>query len=234
MTYYDMLGLHRESSKSDIRKAYLKLAKDHHPDAHPNDPQAAEKFAKIQEAYDCLRDPERRAYYDRNGKGMKQVPEQEDINRFIILCFEEMVSQHGLVDRADPFEMIRFNLGKKLLVERRRIPAAQQEIEFQLRLKGRLKYKGKGKNPIEKVFDDKVKAQEDIIHNAGVAIDLIEETQKQLVNFGWEANPDPAYREGSLRLPGSGRPRTPEEIGRLRGPTQDELQKIHHGSGRGF
>ena len=65
--YYEVLGIARDADEAAIRKAYRALAKESHPDRNPNDPQAAERFKEATEAYEVLRDPERRARYDRFG-----------------------------------------------------------------------------------------------------------------------------------------------------------------------
>jgi molecular chaperone DnaJ len=64
---YDTLGLSKTASADEIKKAYRKLARKHHPDANPGDTSAEEKFKEVQHAYDVLSDPEKRKTYDRFG-----------------------------------------------------------------------------------------------------------------------------------------------------------------------
>ena len=65
--YYEVLGVERGATASDIKKAYRKLAIKHHPDRNPDDPQAGEKFREATEAYEILKDPQQRAKYDQFG-----------------------------------------------------------------------------------------------------------------------------------------------------------------------
>lgn len=70
--YYKILGVDRKASDDDIRKAYRKLAKQHHPDYNPNNKQAEDRFKEINEAYEVLSDPKKRSHYDRLGSDYSQ------------------------------------------------------------------------------------------------------------------------------------------------------------------
>jgi len=70
--YYKVLGVSREASADEIRKAYRKLSREYHPDMRPNDPEALEKFKQVQNAFDVLGDPEKREQYDRYGAAFQQ------------------------------------------------------------------------------------------------------------------------------------------------------------------
>ncbi|KAH9828885.1 dnaJ homolog-like protein subfamily C member 7 [Teratosphaeria destructans] len=62
--YYKILGIERDADEQQIKRAYRKLAIVHHPDKNPGDPSAEEKFKDIQEAHECLSDPQKRERYD--------------------------------------------------------------------------------------------------------------------------------------------------------------------------
>jgi curved DNA-binding protein len=65
--YYDTLGVKRDASEEEIKKAHRKLARQYHPDRNPGDKQAETKFKEIQQAYDVLGDKKKRAQYDQFG-----------------------------------------------------------------------------------------------------------------------------------------------------------------------
>jgi molecular chaperone DnaJ len=65
--YYQTLGVNKQATQAEIKKAYRKLAMKHHPDRNPGDKSAEEKFKEVQEAYDVIKDPEKRARYDQFG-----------------------------------------------------------------------------------------------------------------------------------------------------------------------
>ncbi len=62
---YDVLNVPTTASDAEIKKAFRKLAKTHHPDRNPNDPKAKERFSEISHAYDLLSDADKRAQFDR-------------------------------------------------------------------------------------------------------------------------------------------------------------------------
>ena len=66
--YYSLLGIQRDASPEEIKKAYRKRALECHPDRNPNDPKAAETFKKVSEAYEALSDDNRRRIYDQYGE----------------------------------------------------------------------------------------------------------------------------------------------------------------------
>src|SRR5579871_4659277 len=65
--YYEVLGVARDAEVGDIKKAYRRLAMEHHPDRNSGDPRAEERFKECAEAYQVLSDPDKRQLYDRFG-----------------------------------------------------------------------------------------------------------------------------------------------------------------------
>ena len=75
--YYKILGVNKDASQDDIKKAYKKLARQYHPDLNPNDPDAHRKFQEINEANEVLSDPDKRKKYDEYGEHWKHADEFE-------------------------------------------------------------------------------------------------------------------------------------------------------------
>ena len=109
---YKELGIDKQATPEDIKKAYRNLAKKYHPDKNPDDPTTTEKFQKISHAYSILSDPDKRKKYDKYGT----VDEGEwDFEEFMDNCginFDEMFQFEDMRDNAHP------NHGLKLMVRR--------------------------------------------------------------------------------------------------------------------
>lgn len=75
--YYKILGINKNATADEIKKAYRKLARKHHPDLNPNNPEASKLFQQINEANEVLSDPENRKKYDQYGKDWKHAEQFE-------------------------------------------------------------------------------------------------------------------------------------------------------------
>src|SRR5881397_3297280 len=71
--FYQMLGVKRDASEKEIRAAYRKLARKHHPDVNPGDKAAESRFKEINSAYEVLSDGDKRSKYDRYGERWEQA-----------------------------------------------------------------------------------------------------------------------------------------------------------------
>ena len=79
--YYKILGVPKNATAEDIKKSYRKLARQHHPDLNPNNPEAGKLFQQINEANEVLSDPESRKKYDQYGKDWKHAEQFEQARK---------------------------------------------------------------------------------------------------------------------------------------------------------
>ncbi|MBM3502573.1 MAG: molecular chaperone DnaJ [Alphaproteobacteria bacterium] len=97
--FYELLGVGREADEATIKKAYRKLAMQYHPDRNPGDKAAEERFKELSEAYDVLRDEEKRAAYDRFGHaaftqgGMGARPGAQDFAASFSDIFDDLFGE---------------------------------------------------------------------------------------------------------------------------------------------
>jgi curved DNA-binding protein CbpA len=104
---YEILGLTKTASADDIKKAYRKLARTSHPDLHPDDAGAEERFKAISAAYDILKDPETRARYDAgeiDGLGAER-PKRQYYRDFADATDNVYQQQRGFGPDADPADI---------------------------------------------------------------------------------------------------------------------------------
>src|SRR4051794_7435518 len=89
--YYDILGVSRDASEEEIRRAYRKLARQYHPDVN-KEPGAEDRFKEVSEAYEVLRDPEKREQYDRLGPNWRAG---QDVSGAAGFDFDEFARRGG-------------------------------------------------------------------------------------------------------------------------------------------
>ncbi|MCS6852732.1 MAG: J domain-containing protein [Gemmataceae bacterium] len=140
--YYETLGVKRDASLEEIKKAYRKLARQYHPDRNPGYKQAEARFKEVQEAYDVLSDENKRRQYDRyghagvgagggpefrwggaGGGGFRQADPQE---------VEEILRNFGFFGRGGPFDGFASIFGSRGRATRRPEPAQDVETEVSI------------------------------------------------------------------------------------------------------
>ncbi len=95
---YATLGVGRDVSEEDLRTAYRKLAREHHPDVNPNDPKAEERFKEIAAAYGVLCDAEKRALYDEfETQGLQEGFDPEEAR-----AYQQWARGAGRISRGGP------------------------------------------------------------------------------------------------------------------------------------
>ena len=110
--YYDTLGVARGASEKDIRAAFRRLARKHHPDVNDNDPASEEKFKEINEAYTVLSDAESRRKYDRYGDDWKHADQYEQAGRDGSVFYSSTGSRGGGV-RSSIFDQFFGGIGSQ-------------------------------------------------------------------------------------------------------------------------
>ena len=95
--YYKTLGVSKNATADDIKKAYRKLARQYHPDLNPNDRDAEKRFQQINEANEVLSDPEKRKKYDQYGKDWKHAEQFEEARR-------QQQASGGYTGGGNPFD----------------------------------------------------------------------------------------------------------------------------------
>src|SRR5467141_284961 len=79
--YYNTLGVERGASAAEIKTAYRKLARKHHPDVNPNNKEAEQRFKQLNEAYQVLSDPEKRKKYNELGADWERGAAEEELRK---------------------------------------------------------------------------------------------------------------------------------------------------------
>src|SRR5512137_701580 len=98
--YYELLGVPRTASEDDIKKAFRHLARKYHPDLNPGNKGAEEQFKEINEAFQVLSDPQKKAQYDQFGHAAFRP---EDFQGFRSASFEDLFRDFGFGDIFNVF-----------------------------------------------------------------------------------------------------------------------------------
>jgi molecular chaperone DnaJ len=132
--YYRILGVSREASPDDIKQAYHRMAARHHPDLHPEDPDAEARLRSLNRAYATLRDPERRARYDRWGAwGPPAWTPPPSTRAWIAAAMQHLLNLHGHLQAHKPQRGrdLRYTLtiagqdGRRGIEARLRVPSSR-------------------------------------------------------------------------------------------------------------
>lgn len=111
-SYYDILGVGKNATQDEIKRAYRKKAMIYHPDKNNGDEKAEEKFKEINEAYETLSSPEKRKYYDRFGKEASRQQNAQGFNRNQGFSgFQDFSGNFNQEDISSIFEDIMGNFG---------------------------------------------------------------------------------------------------------------------------
>jgi curved DNA-binding protein len=134
--YYKVLGVERGASEEDVKKAYRKLARKYHPDVS-KEKDAKEKFQEVSEAYETLRDKEKRAAYDNLGRfsaGQDFRPSHDWYERFGARGGEAEFEDLGNIDLSDLFESLGARMGRKRGFGRNAFPIPGEDYAVTVRL----------------------------------------------------------------------------------------------------
>jgi len=137
--YYKVLGLNKNASPGEIKKAYRKLARQYHPDVNPNNDEAKRKFQEINEANEVLSDPEKRKKYDQYGKDWKHAEEfekagqQQSQQQYTYQSGADNFNDYAEGDFSEFFESLFGERGKREKNIKFRGPDYQAALNLSLR-----------------------------------------------------------------------------------------------------
>ncbi|MGD9496578.1 MAG: molecular chaperone DnaJ [Armatimonadota bacterium] len=137
--FYEILGVDRNASQEEIKKAYRRLARKYHPDVNPNDPQAEQRFKEISQAYQTLKDPDKRAKYDQFGRAWEQAQQggqwqDGDFGQFVYTHFGPGSFRDIFGDLFGDLERggFTFTTGGRSRLRPEPGPARGQDVEYEL------------------------------------------------------------------------------------------------------
>lgn len=191
MTPYETLGVANTATPAQIKKAYRRLAQDLHPDKEGGD---AERFKAVQQAYDLLMDPERRATYDRDGT----TTDVNTIRQKAESMVTSMLVQRILLDRGlslqdfDPVQEVEFELSGQTSQVKRHAQEAREKCEQIEKAIKRLSRKS-GQNVVVTMLQGKLKLTDEFLVSNLEHQQVLEEAKKVVKDYDWEKDQSPKY-----------------------------------------
>lgn len=173
--HYQTLGADRGASQEEIKQAWRRASKQHHPDREGGDP---EEMARVNAAYECLGDPERRAEYDSTGKDMKPGSLEQEAREALLQLFKltldgghENVMQH-----------VHELLGRNKAMHRAKMEGeADQRMRYAKRT-GKVRVRS-GMNLYQLLIDQKLAALDSSIDKAARVIEVLDKAGEMLANY---------------------------------------------------
>lgn len=180
-SHYNTLGLHPACSENDIKLAYRKLAKEHHPDREGGD---AERMAAINQAYEVLSDPERRAHYDATGQSEIQTVIAQARQALISL-----LSQAFAQINAQPIDTCRSVVKHAVEMQKVERDSAQRRIRQLEKLSGKIHCKA-GENLAQGVIDAQLAELRNAVSRMDRQTEISLATLKLLEDYEHEQDAD--------------------------------------------
>lgn len=192
MNLYQLLGVSNTATTQDIRDAYRKQSKKHHPDANKTDPEAPEAFRRIREAHDVLIDVERRARYDATGRISVTHVTQEAIERFLGEIVRTVARAHDDPTRTNVREKIVMSLMSTRRGAESNLMEATRKVERATELLNRfMRKKGQGRDFIKVILSEELTEARKGQDLAEDAIELSDKCIEFFMDYDYRIGPEP-------------------------------------------
>ncbi len=184
MSHYETLDVPKDASSADIKRAYRRQSRKHHPDRQGGDHKA---MVALNRAFETLSDPEKRARYDKTGEDAPRVPTLDERAREILMrLFDECVER--LPDTVDVVMVMRDSLAQARMNGEKERRKTTSKIEVLEKKRARIKYKGGGgRNFLEDFIDKRIADLREHVGKIDDADNLNARAREILEDFYWEA-----------------------------------------------
>lgn len=194
MTLYELLGVARDATEAEIKKAFRKLALKHHPDHNPGNDASAKFFADLQQAYEVLTNAERRAHYDRTGEFLSAGADNSDVvmmtrlTSVLDLAIQETDKMQVPITSIDMIELMRKILAEADNERKRAAEACKNALVKYRSLLGRFKRRKKKNagNVLEAIIRPRLAEGDRHLLNIEASAEMDGRVRKFLDDYGFQ------------------------------------------------
>jgi len=177
--HYTILGVGRDASPSDVKKAYRRLSRKYHPDVNPDDPNAAEMMAAVNKAYEVLSDPARRAIYDKHGTDFD--PAAKSARELMLKKLSE------IIDSVDAESDILDMMLRWIREQEERLSlnrgSAKRDIDRLEKMRKTVRHKSGGGKVIDSIFERKIQRAQDALDSMDHQEEILKAMRPMLEDY---------------------------------------------------
>ncbi len=186
---YEIMGVGKDFTETELKIRYRLLSKELHPDKNPDDPEAEENFKDMKEAYEILKDPDRKGRFDTNGDRSDRKPEDVFETKFrglVSAVFMQIVENAEEPEKMDLLQPFKDALRESISAVDKGVRVANQRIAKFERVHKRVFFKGDGDNILAQSIQSTIDGLERQVENSKTELEFLCKAKDLVDLYGYD------------------------------------------------